>query len=195
MTLRPGGSSKFLLAAALLASTGTAACGADSGEPSRPSLTSACGVEFEVLTGWMLADTSANLRECSIRLDIADRAQRDSSSIMGEFEVLVTVRQGATDSVATELGFVRRDTGWVVLGRQAMESAAIEYGRGEWRGVQGIAEVGCSSRIDSTYAGLCDMSRAVVGSGAVIVAVDAGPGGAEAFQRVLMTLRSTRAPR
>jgi hypothetical protein len=152
-------------------------------------MTRACGVEFEVLTGWALVDTSATLHDCSIRMDIADRARRDSSSILGEFEVVVTVRKGAADSVATEWGFVQRDTGWVVLGRHATESAAIEYGRGDWRGVQGIAEAGCSSRIDSTYAGLCDMSRAVVGDGALVVMLDAGPGASEAFQRVLMTMK------
>lgn len=152
----------------------------------------ACGIEFEALTGWTLADTSTSAHGCSVRLDLEDRARRDSSSILGEFEVTVTVSQGARDSIATESGFVQRDTGWVVLGRMATESAAVEFGRGEWRGVQGIAEVGCSSRIDSTYAGLCDMSRAVVGDGRIVVLVDAGPGGSEAFQRVLMTLRSAR---
>jgi hypothetical protein len=148
----------------------------------------ACGIEFEALPGWVVADTSNAPDGCAIRLNIEDRARRDSSDIIGEFAVTITVARGPVDSIAREQGFVQRDTGWVVLGRMAMESAAVEYGRGEWRGVQGVAEVGCSSRIDSTYAGLCDMSRAVVGNGALVVSLDAGPGASEAFQRVLMTL-------
>jgi hypothetical protein len=181
--------------AVMLAATGIAACGS-AGEVPRASATiAACGVEFEALPGWALADTSVSAHGCTIRLDLEDRARRDSSDIVGEFQVSATVLRGPTDSIAAEWGFARRDSGWVVLGRLAEASPAVEYGRGEWRGVQGIAGVGCSSRIDSTYAGLCDMSRAVIGAGTLTVTVEAGPGGGEAFQRVLMTLRSLAPPR
>jgi hypothetical protein len=148
-----------------------------------------CGIEFERAEGWELDGQPVDSAgKCVIRLDLSDRALRDSSQIQGEYALRIETFRTTFDSLTSFAGFAQRDTGWVVLGRQGTESVAIPLMRTGLRGVQGIASVGCSKKSDSMYAGLCDSPRAVLVQGELGIFIDAGPGAEGAFNRAVATV-------
>jgi hypothetical protein len=184
--MRSRGFSVTLLA---VVATSLACGGGGAAETTVPSV-AGCGVEFELPEGWELTKQSPDTaKRCSITLDLADHALRDSSDIEGNYIVRVETYKSQFDSLMDHSGFVRRDSGWIVTGRQGMESPATPLTRGTWRGVQGVPTIGCFSRSTGTYAGLCDVPIASLIDGDFAAFVEGGPEAEQAFTRVLMTLK------
>jgi hypothetical protein len=182
----PGPAFRIALVTAIVAALG---CGRSASDNRAVQLVTGCGIEFERAEGWELDGQPVDSAgRCVIRLDLTDRALRDSSQILGQYAVRIETIRTTFDSLTSFAGFAKRDSGWVVLGRHETESAAIPLTRAGLRGVQGIASIGCSKKSDSTYAGLCDSPRAVLVQGDLGVFIDAGPGAEGAFNRVVATV-------
>ena len=92
------------------------------------------------------------------------------------------------EDAAEAAGFSKGDSGWVVLGRQGMESPAEERSDSRGRILIGTALIGWS-RPDDSYAGVADNPRAVIGHNDQALAFDGGPKTDLVLDEIVRSLR------
>jgi hypothetical protein len=142
-----------------------------------------CGFEFGYPRGWRVRDVGASGDEsCAFTVGLPTS---DSLGDRGTFTV--SRHREPLDALARAFGFRRRQSGWVVLGRHDFDSRADTVSGAGWRGVYGIAGIGCRAGADSTYA-LCEVPRAVLDAGASRLVILGGVQSDEAVELFLKTL-------
>jgi hypothetical protein len=149
-----------------------------------------CHTTFSRPADWeVVPDTSEPDNTCRFLVRPRDWQQRlIASDSVDVYTILVRIVEHDVWSEVPESGFERRGAGWVVLGRQGLERPADTVSGPGWRGLRGIATVGCF-REEGAYAGLCDAPSAVVGTTARSLVLIAGSRSEDVFDRILATLR------
>jgi hypothetical protein len=170
-----------LLAALLLAGTGAA-------QPRRSRELSACGVRFQAPAHWRPRSLPTDVDiTCAVELRLDRMAQSRDSAM---YSVALWTVPGGFAGAVHDAGFRRRRNGWVVLGRMMMESPAHESTRRGLRIVQGTPSIGWFD--EHGYAGLAEVSSAVVCRRESCVIIEGGPQSDDAFERILSTVRFPR---
>ncbi len=104
------------------------------------------------------------------------------------YTISVQIMPSGVWSQVSETGFQKRGAGWIVLGRQDLEAPADTVSGPGWSGVRGIPTQGCS-RLEGSYAGLCDQPTAIVGNSRRSALLSGGPRSEDVFNRILASLR------
>ncbi len=149
-----------------------------------------CRTAFSRPADWeVVPDTSEPDSTCRFLVRPRDWQQRMiASDSVDLYTILVRIVGHDVWSEVPEAGFERRGAGWIVLGRQGLEQPADTVSGPGWRGLRGIATVGCF-RGEGVYAGLCEVPSAVVGTRTRSLVLIAGPRSEDVFDRILATLR------
>jgi hypothetical protein len=147
-----------------------------------------CHVAFAYPSTWeVVRDTVDPQSDCNFLIRPKDWQQRLGAHDSVDLYT-ISLRSAAGDpaTAASENGFERRGSRWVILG-ETNQPADTVSGPG-WRGWHGLGSARCY-RVDGPYAGQCDMPTAIVGNASRSVVLIAGTQAEDVFDRLLRTLQ------